>query len=304
MRLGTNLSNTPARRVFWFLVVATTLSLCNNIATAADKEFTLADVRAAWAKRQKRVRTLEIQLDRKCNDTWRDPPGAVGPKPDGQPKNGEQYQIEQRIAIRVDGEKFAMRMHTKDASKISHFDLERYAFNGKTSYKFMTSSRLQEGRISSQKHAYGTKYVHFHPIAVCFRPLVPTISGFAFKDLRLEPRKSGETRVDGHLCQMLIRKDADGLEYIYFVDPKAEFIIRRIEERARGRRNLQWDISFSRDKKYGWVPSKWTMESGALKAAVKVTKYETNKTIPEHEFKIAFPRGVAVIDERKRKTGK
>jgi len=291
MRHGTNRSNTPARRVSWFLVVATTLSLCDNIATAADKEFTLADVRAAWAKRQKRVRTLEIQLDRKYTVLRRA----------GRDK-GNQTTQNWSIVVRIDGEKFDMRLHKSTGLS------ERNAFDGKTSFTLSSSAELQEGRISSRRHAFGTRWVFLHPITVCYRPLVPTMSGFEFKDLRLEPKKSGETKVDGHLCQMLIRKEADGREYVYYVDPKADFMVRRIESRSKGRRTSQWDISLSHDKKLGWVSSKWTWEFyppeatlNKLSATVKVTKCEINKPIPKSEFRIEFPPGAKVTDERKRK---
>lgn len=295
----------------WFrlLFVTAIVPLSARAAEAWGKTPTIDDVRKAWAKRQKDLRTLTIHWTAKYRAVWREPLRGAKP-PEGAPKPGEPYSYSYKAVARFDGEKFDLRRRTKDARRFGALEQARYAYDGRHSRSLVFSASLRppsQGIISSRKHAFGPNFAAFKPPAVVFRPLVPTMSRFKIKELRLQTGKANQVKIDGHTCRLITQQVSNSREYVFYVDLKNNYIVRRIEARVKGRRSIQWDISYSRHKTHGWLPSAWTMEwwSAAGKSGsrteTEVTKYEINKPIPAEEFHILFPGDAKVIDQRKRR---
>eukprot|EP00913_Durusdinium_trenchii_P013415 g12596.t1 len=189
-----------------------------RIGVAAEKPATIDAVRNAWSKRQKSFRTVKLHWRREYTSVWRDP-GRGARKPDGAPKPGDAYAYVQNAVVRFSGEKLDLRIRTKRAERFGATVLDRCAFDGTQSRALLILNSpfaLTQGMLGMKKHEFGPGKAIFHPIAMIFRPLVPTITQFQVKNLRFEPGKAGEAIVDGHLCRMLTRSANDVIEYVYY----------------------------------------------------------------------------------------
>jgi hypothetical protein len=107
----------------------------------------------------------------------------------------------------------------------------------------------------------------------------------------------------------LERRDEKGelAEYCW-VDPSREDIVVAGEwwGTARRKKTGSYSIDFRRDRTFGWVPSRWSIDFAGTMAQTAqhrgsiVTKYAINEPIPPETFVLKFPSGTELWDRSKR----
>lgn len=117
---------------------------------------------------------------------------------------------------------------------------------------------------------------------------------------------TGDTGVSaGRRCQIFQEKG--GRRQQFWSDPERNYCIARYRWLlSGGTPHTTIDIEYTDDPAQGPVPTQWTVREfdsdGSLmqQEDAKVTSYEINKEIPADEFRIAFPVGTYVSDQRTR----
>jgi len=140
------------------------------------------------------------------------------------------------------------------------------------------------------------KVVLYWPIMLAYRPFDTTMSYLDPGSLKMTAEQG---MVDGRPCLILRQRTGDFVRTVW-VDAGREFVpVRCLSERG-GVTSFQIDVSHSKDAKYGWVPTSWSIalleKHGAISESwdAKVVKYELNETIPESTFQLNYPPGTMV----------
>jgi len=135
-------------------------------------------------------------------------------------------------------------------------------------------------------------------VMMVYRPFDATMNCFDREKLRL----SGEqATIDGHPCVVVEQADRNSRKV--WADTARDFLpVRYAVLGPTGSRSTQVNISYSKDAKYGWVPTAWTV--GILDQAEKIkegwqtttVKYKLNEPTPESTFQPSYPAGTWVND--------
>lgn len=141
----------------------------------------------------------------------------------------------------------------------------------------------------------------FHFIQAYAPHLLPVFS-IDFKKVSIAPEKES---VNGHSCIVLHREGApSGMPTIeLWLDPQAEFSIRRMRSHNWGRLLSQQDIDYVFEAGH-WVPSEWSRTSynydGSEKHSSKgtVTRQLFQQKLTQKDFKLNFPEGIHISDQR------
>ncbi len=147
--------------------------------------------------------------------------------------------------------------------------------------------------------------IHIRALLLSFRPLHCDTPLWETERLQLDPQPR-RVAADAE-CIALSYKSPSGTLTRRWVDPVRGFIV--IQETSHypdGQRFSQVDIHYSKDPDFGWIPSAW---EGSLFGAGSgrvlqtsdsiVTDYALNVPIPDHTFRIDFPIGTFVHDQKR-----
>jgi len=135
-------------------------------------------------------------------------------------------------------------------------------------------------------------------IMTAYRPFDTRMNYFDRTILQLSAE---QTTIDGHRCVVVEQSERNYLRRIW-ADASRDFVPVRWVSGPDGRRSIQINISYSKDAKYGWVPTAWT--TGLLDGAERIeegwqtttVKYKLNETIPDSAFQLNYPFGTWVQD--------
>lgn len=166
-------------------------------------------------------------------------------------------------------------------------------FSSKTITTDFPVGMIMDGNTSDSRKA-----VLYRPITMAYRPFDTTMSYLDAGNLKMTAEQG---MVDGRPCLILRQRTGDSVQTVW-VDAGREFVpVRYLSERG-GVTSFQVDVSHSKDAKYGWVPTSWSIalleKDGAISESwdAKVVKYELNETIPESTFQLDYPPGTMVHD--------
>jgi outer membrane lipoprotein-sorting protein len=91
-------------------------------------------------------------------------------------------------------------------------------------------------------------------------------------------------------------------EVTAWLDPDADYVVRRLTLLRKGKLLEQHDAQHRRDEKWGWVPTAWTMTEYSMTGdllrttRVEVTALRIGEPQPASEFQIKFPPGTFITD--------
>jgi len=128
---------------------------------------------------------------------------------------------------------------------------------------------------------------------------------------RLVPEKiqlsAEQATIDGHPCIIVEQVEGNYGRRVW-ADTSRDYVPVRWVSGPDGRRSMQIDISYSKDAKYGWVPTAWNaglfdgperIEEGWQTITVK---YQLNEAIPDSEFQLKYPVGTWIQDYTTKET--
>jgi len=138
-----------------------------------------------------------------------------------------------------------------------------------------------------------------------FRPLQREMGGFDPDGIRvLDERET----IDGCECIAVLaskRKDDMNSVWRLWIDPKADYVIRRgaMEAGTFTNPTTKTDISYKPDTDLGWVPEKWTRTFWAgnkisMKVTHRMTRHQVGGKVADDDFRVEFPAGTQVRDFR------
>jgi hypothetical protein len=178
-------------------------------------------------------------------------------------------------------------------------------FNGGLGKGFFPDGIGMDGKpfgiITEKKQHMDIKSYVLMPITTAFRWLDRKIASPSIADFK----PSGVTvPIRGAPCQEFVMRPSQDRIYSYWVDPKKDYVVRRIRNLLKGRLVNQVDIDHRRDDVCGWVPASWVYNqyslSGALLISTKVDvlSMRLNKPQAAELFDVRFPPGTQVNDHR------
>src|SRR5262249_7892073 len=127
------------------------------------------------------------------------------------------------------------------------------------------------------------------PITQTLRGLHPMITGID----KLKP--SGATMlIDGAACEEYVLASARKSTTSYWLDPKKDYVLRRIQRQTQGKVIDQIDATYRRDKICGWVPTSWVRiqyapdGTVASKTTFQITEMRLNEPPAPRQFDLVF----------------
>lgn len=274
-------------------------------AIATAQEDVLESVLAAWKRREAITTSVVFEWTQsdKIRVPVQDPKGVIGR---GGKKPGEFIDATLDCSLRLDGERFDIRLSTRNGAALSLPIGARSAYDGQSSQDYSGDrgpGTVGGGIISSQPHEFGTQLLYAKALLLIYRPLHLTMGKIRQDRLAL---KSDTELIGGARCHVLIDSTEDP-PYVkqYSVDPTSGFVIRRYREYIDGRECLRMDLTYRRDPVHGFIPSHWKSivmfsDDGAVTdiSEATVDKSSINVAIPIGDFRILFPKGTKVEDRR------
>ncbi len=133
------------------------------------------------------------------------------------------------------------------------------------------------------------------------RGLQPTICPYLVSELK----PTGLTQpIGGHLCNEYAITISPTNVLSVWMDPKCDYVVRRIRRLLSGRIFYQTDVTFVSDPAAGWRPASWTWTlydtTGRVDSSCDgtVTSFKANPSIQPDTFELTFPEGTFIHDNR------
>jgi hypothetical protein len=276
-----------------------------TLAFAAEEEPEDPAVAAA-RKRQEAIKTLDVRFKHTetyakgtVSDASRSNPNPPTPVP------AEDMSVESMNRIVLDGEKIRVEDNHPGwygRGKRTYKQSRIYTFDGDIGYLLL--NRDYGGQLSAQggiEEAFLGRDAHFIPLYISVRGLSPIFSSPTMS--QLQQSKTNE-KIGDDLCEQYIAPTKGGAPTLFWLNAKKDYCIRRIrggnEEQAHSVCNIQ-NIY---DEKYGWLPKSWCHEEHSWKGKLLAThtfeiqEMKINESVPADLFKIEFPSGSRVADNR------
>ncbi len=302
-----NMQGKPVRAAM-LIVALTTSAICRGEGPQA----TIDAIRAAWLKRQDRVKSAVFVWSRSAHV----PRGAMNflRRPDA-----TEDLPPQDILLDTPQNHFSL-----DACRVSHRTdvLDGMATSsGRTStpYHSAYDGTASKSLLRSPRLAYaegcidrGTAYrdvgnLSFRPLLLNYRALHPNLLAIDLRQYNVDVR---EVSINGHFCALLRQRQPThaGVWGVYAVALNSEFEVLRYSEYVDGlpgRLYAQLDVWYQPDAEFGAVPARWRtafFEGAAGKTGKsfegRTLEYVFNEPIPSEEFTLPFPVGTLVENER------
>jgi hypothetical protein len=267
-----------------------------------------AHIRAA-AARQEAVRALDIRFRR----TETNAVGAISERSRGLakftrdvPAKETTFQSVNRLAI--DGDKIRFEDNhpcwrvPEGILRTRRAQLD--VFDGSVAKTFYPGDETKENGLPSG--TYENRHANIHvmysvlmPITLTFRGLDPHMTPYPLTDAK----RSGLTLpIDGEACDEYILEFSPESKVSFWLDPKKDYVARRISTKSGVQFAAQHDIKYRNDAQIGWMPQSWVSNDfssiGRLLTSTKVEVLEAeyNGVLPATDFDIVFPPGTRVVD--------
>jgi hypothetical protein len=255
---------------------------------------------AAAREREKLVRTARFEVH--VRDWYAR--GAVAP---GQPEADAAFDADDVLVL--DGNKVRVEiavpvwgpLGSRPVTQVSVWD----GANGRSFFPDgRRPGRPPFGVVYQNMTPPGVQSELLSPLMMSVRGLIPGLSPHPAS--RLTPTDRSET-IDGHPCREYTSGPAPERPTRLWLDPQADYAVRRTRWLRPDRRTEQFDIRYQTDPGREWLPAGWTWsETGADGKPLRtisgaVTAAKLNEPVPADRFEVVFPPGARVHDQQ---TGK
>lgn len=279
---------------------------------------TLTDVYAAWTRRQERTKSVRIEWA-EVRTTTR---GSKGQTEAGELLPPKDTTHEIRLALSIDGNKV---QHSWDGPSwqdaLNRFVAKSYVRATDTEVNKALYTKHSDGRSDEE---YPVGFVHggtgndtvrgnYHvELPIYFHRAMDSEMGCVGKLLMgMSPSDSPKIAspgvINGRTCT-IIEQRFGNFSRVIWVDPGREYAILRYSVMRRDVPSYQIDGKYIEHDQGGWAPSGWIINSWRdgpdgsrvlrLHAEARVTKYEVNPEFAADEFRLEFPVGTIVRDDR------
>ncbi len=260
----------------------------------------------AWERRQESVRTFHFSWLGTHFTGAEAVVVAAGRQAQGSTVGAADASIETEMSLDVDG---SARFRFDDHGKVWSLDNAAYVPQTTTDLldgdlwrsfaSHSTSCPFPNASVNPQKGAPAAKGIRSLPVMTVYRPFDPLMGYFDRAKLRLTTEQG---IVDGRSCIVVRQTDERGYERVVWADPGRGFIPLRYFSGPRGQITIQFDVSYSKDARYEWVPCSWNIS--LMDRQGKITegwtsnsiKYILNQAIHDDTFKLSYPPGTWVHD--------
>jgi hypothetical protein len=261
---------------------------------------------AAARKRQEAIKTLDVKFKHTesytkgaVSDASRSNPNPPVPVP------AEDMSVESMNRIVIDGEKIRVEENHPgwyDRGKRTYKQTKIYTYDGDAAYMLFRSD--YGGRPSAQggiEEAFLGRDVHFIPLYVSVRGLSTIFSSPT--TAQLQPSQTTE-KIGDDLCEQYIVPTKGEAPTRFWLDPKRDYCIRCIRSGNEAQSHSVYNIQNTHYEKYGWLPKSWSHQEHSWKGKLLAThtfeiqEMKINEPVPADLFKIEFPPGSRVADNR------
>lgn len=285
------------------------LGACADMVHAQNR-VTIEQIRTAWEKRSKQIRSAHFAWTSKRTDSV----GAMTDYyyPVFQEKGvktippKETTLIEDSTLTLVDtGFRYYLGGH-QWSRKTESYELRPYLSvqAGDTSKSLMTSTgNYARGMVNLPKNSDGT-VPNLRAIFTCIRGLTPGCKTYSLDELSVFRQ---HVAINGKDCiELQSNASKNGKDYLY-IDSAHNFTVVRCVESDAQRVHFSMDINYVKDPCGEWVPAEWSyvtvypsMYSKDLtkRFVAKVTSHEINPVIDNKELNIDYPSESLVTDTK------
>jgi RNA polymerase sigma factor (sigma-70 family) len=275
----------------------------------------LKTIAAAWKARQGLIRTASFDMEVTSTRTPRSfaPPRPVGPQGGDRPTHppDKDFTTVYPVALTLAGDRhrYTYRRETWNPLDGRARTVEYAgAFDGAARTVLLTYPgqmvRADARRYTGAAATRGTD-ADALTVAAVVVSTIPTsvLTG----DWRLDKYELTKKTVEvgGHRCVELTKESPGGVCRALYLDPACGWNVRRVTTLHQGLEALRYTVGYAADPVAGWVPSEWewtmTTADGELLEGEKVVVrgYQLNREVGPDEFRVAFPPGVQVYEQRR-----
>ncbi|MCI0684464.1 MAG: hypothetical protein L0Y71_20320 [Gemmataceae bacterium] len=266
----------------------------------------------AWRKRQDSFRSGKFEWTEDVfyrKGSIRDPTTTRESKPtaDYVPPRDFSYQSEVRVSFAEVEIRYAYeRLEWLPGASEPNSQSSNTVFDGEATQCFWPSgsTKWPVGHLLSPKRKFieASNY-HTWPVLMTYRNLLAGMQLISFDSFREAETNS---TVNGRRCIVLDELPLPGKDRrrTLWIDTERDFTLARFEASVDGRPIHRIEVEYIQDKEHGWIPHSWRITelnsdlSLNRSFSAKVSKWSLNVPLPEGEFRIEFPEGTVVRDER------
>jgi hypothetical protein len=267
--------------------------------SAVRAQIDIGSIEAAWRQRQLEAVAFKWIIRKViAKGAFYHPDGTSSPKKD-------LVVPEDYLSLYVDGAKIRFESYTPVLSGSRSPTRSTNVFNGVESKNYSEPNAFEYGfgTIFPPDGFQEIKNLNIWPVLLTHRVLPDVGLGFSFAGCTLGGTTTFATSFGDRKCVPLNGAPATPWSrFTFWLDLDRDFTIARMEKRygdvAMLRSTL--DVDYSRDAKWGWVPSMWRLvyltRDGRIESTAdcQVTEYRLGHTIPPDRFEMAFPDGTVV----------
>jgi hypothetical protein len=157
-----------------------------------------------------------------------------------------------------------------------------------------------QGTISDGNQIDGNIVERLLPLWLSLRGTTPMFT----KGFLVDASATGQTaQIDGAKCLELLLQRRDATTRLW-LDADSKFVVRRLNSEQKEQPSSSIDISYQRDKRFGWLPSGWTQKRYSVSGDVLITirvdviEMRINEPLADDQLNPQFPEGTLVQDRR------
>jgi hypothetical protein len=260
----------------------------------------------AARNRQESIKTLDVKFKHTesyakgaVSDASRSNPNPPVPVP------AEVMSVESLNRIIIDGERIRVEDNHPgwyDRGKRTYKQSKFYTFDGDIGYLLIQSDQGgQSSALGGIEQEFLGRDWHFVPLYISVRGFSPIFSSPTMA--QLQPSKTTE-KIGDDFCERHIFPTKGGAPTLFWLDAKKDYCIRRICSGSEEQTHSVYNIQNTYDEKYGWLPNSWNHEEYSWKGKLLAThtfeiqEMKINEPVPAELFKIKFPPGAMVAENR------
>lgn len=263
----------------------------NNTTTLLEK------VHTAWQTRQEMAKSIQFSWDhqqtRRVQKLVKATKKSV---PTASPDQWELIVYPQKTHFSTEGERVAYYYKVPPEHADIRLSMEyKGVFNGRRNQKihFTLPPNVM---VDEKDRAYDVDRAYVLPILFAYRSLHPRMRRMDIKEFVVDEQP---ITIENHSCWKLTHiLNPPSHTRSVWVAPDMNYSILRYTDSQSGADIVTIDVNYSKDKKWGWVPTQWEVawifpHSGNISEAgvSKVTSYKFNEDPPAGEFQIKPPPG-------------
>jgi hypothetical protein len=299
------------------LTIAQTFCFSSRLSAQEQNDALLARVLQAWQERQDRTKSLRFRWS--GQKTY--PKGAIPSRVTSRPGDAskavtpkEDTTFETHHSLALDGDRIRYHNENKIWSHPRQEFLPQVydcSYDGRDCKQFWPRGAVAhpKGVLRSESFNVEMNNVNARPVLMTYRAMSPHVQLPHASELRLLKERA---ILDGHSCLILEQHPKFGQRRLVtmWVDPDRDYSIVRLLSSAEQKSVLQLTVNYRHDPDYGFVPVSWEVTRGGSSGDEKqsssavVSEYNLNVPIPLDEFRIDFPPGTVVTDQKSAAGGK